>query len=228
LLKASISEAAVEEEEEEDDAAADEEDTKGTAKAKKKEDEKEMKTVKKITRSQLAEGVRKALRMALKEAGMAGGAMPSPGAGAGATMPPTQEEAVSDGDGVKRGVMTFGEVPSPEELQSAIDDLGGWSMDLKGSDYFAFEYAMIVGGVGNPNMDTGEGMYEVLTALVNAPPPDELPDSMDDEEIEDPRSNFNKVLDSWEIRYGRSGNKIEDHAQGLASSIVDVLGWEWV
>lgn len=182
----------------------------------------------KITRSQLAEGVRKALRMALKESGMPGGAMPAPGMGAGAPMSAPTQEGLSDGDVTKKGSSSFGQVPSPEELQAALDEQGGWSMDLKGADYFAFEYAMLVSGLGNPNMDTGQGMHAVLTALTNAPSPEELPQEMDDEEISNPNSQFNKLLNAWDARYGRTGEKIEDHAQSLASSILDVLGWEWV
>jgi len=75
---------------------------------------KEIKKAKKITRSQLAEGVRKALRMALKEtSGYA-------------------QEGLSDGDVTKRGTSTYGNVPSPEELQAALNEQGGWDMDLKG------------------------------------------------------------------------------------------------
>jgi len=181
----------------------------------------------KITRSQLAEGVRKALRMALNEAGMPGAAMPAPGMGASSTMPPTQEEGLSDGDVTKRGASTFGQVPSPEELQAALDENGGFHADLQGGDYLAFSYALEVAGVGNPNMDTGEGMHAVLTALSNAPPPDQLPDTVDDEDINDPHSHLNKILDSWDARY-RGSENIEDRAQGLASSILDHLGWEWV
>lgn len=182
----------------------------------------------KITRSQLAEGVRKALRMALNEAGMIGGSMPAPGMGAGSTMPPTQEEGLSDGDVTKKGTSTYGQVPSPEELEAALEEIGGLDMDLQGADNIAFEYAMIVAGIGNPNMDSGEGMHSVLAALSNAPAPDELPDTVDDEDIEDPNSHLNKILDSWDIRYGRHGENIEDHARSIASNILDVLGWEWI
>lgn len=189
---------------------------------------KKPKKVKKITRSQLAEGVRKALRMALKENGMPGGAMPSPGMGTGSSMATPTQEGLSDGDVTKKGTSTYGQIPSPDELQAALDEQGGWSMDLQGQDYLAFSYALEVAGLGNPNMDSGDGMHEALTALTNAPSPQELPDSVADEDIEDPNSSLNKILTSWEARYGRHGQKIEDHAQSLASSILDVLGWEWI
>jgi hypothetical protein len=188
---------------------------------KKKEAKKDIRAAKKITKSQLAEGVRKALRMALKEAGMPGGAMPTPGMGAGApASAPTQE--------AKHGSMTGGEVPPPEELQAALDEIGGWHMNLQGADYLAFAYALEAAGIGNPDMNSGEGMHAVLMALANAPSPDELPETVDDEEIENPHSHLNKVINSWDVRYGRSGDAIEDHAERLASDILDVLGWEWV
>lgn len=185
--------------------------------------------VKRITRSQLAEGVRRALRIALKESGMPGGAMPAPGMAAGAPMStPTQEEGLSDGDVTKKGSMSGGHVPSPEELQSALDEQGGWDMNLQGKDSLAFSYALEVAGIGHPNMDSGEGMHAVLTALSQCPAPDELPHTMDDSEIEDPHSRLNRILDSWENRYGHSGDSIIDAAQSIASGILDALGWEWI
>jgi hypothetical protein len=188
------------------------------------------KPVKKISRSQLAEGVRKAMRMVLSESGMPGGAMPVPGMGAGMPTTPPANEALSDGDGTtkKRGVLTSGVVPSPEELQAALDDIGGWSWDIQGGDYLAYSYAMSIQELGHPDMDTGTGMHQVLTALANAPSPEELPHDMDDYVINDPHSEFNRALDSWENRYGMSGEKIEERAQSLASDIMDHLGWEWV
>jgi len=188
---------------------------------KKKEAKKEIHKAKRITKSQLAEGVRKALRMALKESGMPGGAMPAPGVAAGAPSSTTQE--------AKRGSMSGGVVPSAEELQAALDDIGGWDMDLQGANYLAFIYALQVAGLPEYiDLNNGENMHAVLNALSNAPPVEQLPETMDDEDIEDPRSMFNRNLNSWEVRYGRHGEKIEDHAQSLASGILDVLGWEWV
>jgi hypothetical protein len=189
-----------------------------------------------ISSTQLAEGIRKAVKKVLSEntmaspgrAGsgrMAGGAMPPPGKGAVAgTAAPTQE-GVSDGDKV-RGRSSFGQIPSPEELQQAIDDLGGWDMDLKGADSLAFEFAMMVADAGYPNMSTGEGMHKVLTALTNCPEPDALPDSVDQEELDDPDSRLNRLLDAWDARYGNES--IAQTAESLASGIMDVLGWEWV
>lgn len=175
--------------------------------------------VKKITRTQLAEGVRKALRMAIKESvGMPGGAMPPPGAApGGATGAPTSEAS---------NVISGGTVPSPEELQHALDAAGGWDMDLQGQDSIAFDYAMLVAGLGStPDMDSGHGMHAVLTALTHCPSPSELPNSMDDEEIQNPHSQLNQLLDRWDARYH---DPIEQAAESLASSILSALGTETV
>jgi len=93
----------------------------------------------------------------------------------------------------KRSSSTFGQIPSSEELQQAIDDLGGWDMELRGSDLETFVDAVEAAGMGQMKamnlMKTGEGMARVLRALM----------SSEDEKAEE-----------------------------LASSILDVLGWEWV
>jgi hypothetical protein len=93
----------------------------------------------------------------------------------------------------KKSSSTHGQIPSPEELQQAIDDLGGWDMELRGSDLEAFVDAVEAAGMGQMKamslMKTGEGMARVLRALMS------------------------------------SGN---EKAEELASSILDVLGWEWV
>lgn len=172
------------------------------------------KPVRKITRSELAEGVRKALRMALKENGMAGGTMPAPGMSSGPSMSaPTQEGLSGKGSSV----------PSVEELQAALDKQGGWDMNLQGPDFLAFSYALEVAGLGNPDLNSGQGMHTALIALSNPPSPDQLPDSIDDEEIDNPHSHLNKTLNSWEVRYGNQGKKIQDHARKLASDIIATL-----
>jgi hypothetical protein len=176
--------------------------------------------VRKITRTQLAEGVRKALRMALNESnGMPGGAMPAPGAAAGAPASAPTTEA-------SRGSSTFGQVPPPEDLQAAIDDLGGWSMDLKGQDSLIFDYAMLIAGLSNPDMNTGEGMHQVLVALMDTPAEDELPDSIPDADITNPKSRLNQLLDAWGQRYFEKS--LPEAGQSLASSILEVLGFEWI
>lgn len=146
----------------------------------------------KISKSTLAEAVRKVVRSSLKEMNMPGGAMPPAGKPAGTAMTAPTQEGVSDG-GMKRGTSTFGQLPSPEELQAALDEQGGWSMTLRGSDARSFEAAMAKAGMdagqAEQMMDTGEGMHKVISALMD------------------------------------SG---DDNAEHLASSIMDVLGWEWV
>ena len=113
----------------------------------------------KITRNQLAEGVRKALRMVIEESGMPGGAMPALGNGAGSGMAITSEEAPSGGS-----------VPSPDELSQALQTSGGWKMKIQGRDFLAYMYATQVAGLEHPDMDSGEGMHAVLSALMAAPP----------------------------------------------------------
>jgi hypothetical protein len=181
------------------------------------------KTVK-ITRTQLAEGVRKALRQALKEnapmagAGSspnAGGAMPPPGAGAGQQMSAPAMEGVSDGEGTKRGSSSFGQIPPAEELQAALDEVGGWDMTLRGSDSEAFDAAMEAAGLSYHKaysmMQTGEGMHKVLTALMS---------------FADNTAN-GEYADQGEPQDFESSELVQS-AESLASSILDVLGWEWI
>ncbi len=144
----------------------------------------------KITKSRLAEAVRKAVRTSLKESGMPGGAMPPTGKPAGTQMTAPTQEGMHDVDEARRGSSTFGHLPSVEEFQQALDEIGGWTMTLKGEDLRAFEEAT---GLSNDEaemkMNSGKGMQEVLSDLMTS--------------------------DS-------------DVAMSLASSIMSVLGWEWV
>jgi hypothetical protein len=191
----------------------------------KKDAKKAIRNAKKITRSQLAEGVRKALRMALNEVGMPGGSLPAHGMSAGASMSaPTQEDISGDSSKPISGHT----IPSPEELQSALDENPGWDMDLQGADSLAFDYAMEVTQVGYPNIQTGKGLHKILMALMQVPSPDEIASSMSPEELDDPHSQLNRIIKSWDVRYGRSGHKIEEHARDLVSNILQSLGWEWV
>jgi hypothetical protein len=84
----------------------------------------------------------------------------------------------------------------------------------------------MVADVGYPNMNTGEGMHKALTALANCPEPDALSDTVDQEELDDPHSRLNRLLDAWDARY--NNESIVQAAESLASGILDVLGWEWV
>lgn len=124
-----------------------------------------------ITKTALAEAVRKAVRASLQEMGMPGAAMPPAGKLAGAAMTAPTQEGVSDCD-PKRGSSTFGQLPSPEELQMAIDELGGWSMTLRGSDARSFDAAMAQAGMDSGEaemmMNTGEGMHKVISALMDS------------------------------------------------------------
>lgn len=105
------------------------------------------------------------------------------------------KEGVSTGEGTQRGRASFGTLPSADELDSAIEELGGWSMDLRGEDARAFEDAMDSAGIALQSaktmMNTGRGMHKILTALT-------------------------------------STEDANEDAASLASSIMDVLGWEWI
>lgn len=105
------------------------------------------KTVK-ISRKQLAEGVRKGVLKALKENAMSGGVAPT-------TPPPA---APNDG-----------KVPTMETLQESLSKSGGWNMSLVGEDANVFNTALLEAGLNPHNaiglMQTGKGMHEVLSAL---------------------------------------------------------------
>lgn len=113
---------------------------------------------------------------------------------------------------------SWGEIPSPDELYELMDG-DAFDMMLQGSDSIAFDYAMDVSE--NPlagSLEAGDGMHATLQALVNVPSPDELTD----EQYED----VERTLDRWYDRYG--DEDIVEHAQSVASSIMDVLGVEWI
>lgn len=113
---------------------------------------------------------------------------------------------------------SWGEIPSPDELYELMDG-EAFEMALPGADSLAFEYAMDVSE--NPNagsLKAGDGMHATLQALVDAPEPEDLTD----EQYEDVEA----TLDRWFDRYG--DESIAEHARSLASSIMDVLGVEWI
>lgn len=114
--------------------------------------------------------------------------------------------------------VTWGEIPDVRELEELMGD-EGFDMNLSGVDSLAWEYAMTL----SPNLmaggtDTAEQLHASLEALVNAPDPDELSDEQY-EEVE-------HVLDQWYRRYGN--DRIEEAAWNLASSMMEVLGVEWI
>jgi hypothetical protein len=122
----------------------------------------------------------------------------------------------------KKITTTYGQIPDEQVLYDLMDG-EDFPMELKGADSMAWEYAMAL----DPNpkagsTSAGKGMRASLQALVNAPNPQELTD----EQFE----NVEHVLDRW---YHSSpayheDYSIEDAAQSIASSIMSVLGVEWV
>lgn len=113
---------------------------------------------------------------------------------------------------------TWGEIPDVAELEKLMGD-EGFDMNLQGVDSLAWEYAMTL----SPNVmaggtDSAEQLHASLEALVNAPDPDDLSDEQY-EEVE-------RVLDQWYGRYG--DDRIEEAAWNLASSMMEVLGVEWI
>lgn len=107
----------------------------------------------KISRKQLAEGVRKGLLKALKENAMS---MPSE-----AGMPPTTPAPAAP---------NAGKIPTPEALQEMLNAGDGLEMNLVGEDSQVFDAALQEAGLNHHKafgmMQTGKGLHEVLTALV--------------------------------------------------------------
>jgi len=174
--------------------------------------------VTKISKTKLAEGVRKAVRMALKESGMPGGAMPAPGVGPVAgTAAPTQEAAS----------MTHGNMPSDEELQAAWDQKGGFDMNLQGEDSMVLDLAEKLAGMPAGDWTTLEGFKETIKMLMSTKDPGELYDA-DPEEY----SYLEPLLQKYDARYGRSdeylGESIPMKAEQLASQMMGALGFEWI
>jgi hypothetical protein len=114
--------------------------------------------------------------------------------------------------------MTWGVVPTLEEF-IALEGAQDFTMDLKGQDSLAWEYAMALSNEPHAG-DTSDptGLYYSIKALVSAPSPDDI----SDEQYEDVQA----VLDSWYERYG--DKNIEEAAWDLATSIMYVVGIEWI
>lgn len=120
-------------------------------------------------------------------------------------------------DEYKKSV-SWGEIPDEEELDALMDE-EPFDMQLQGADSLAFEYAMELSE--NPaagNTSDANGLRATLEALVDVPKPDEL--------SEDQYEEVESVLDAWYDRYG--SDDIEETAWSLASSIMEVLGVEWI
>ncbi len=116
--------------------------------------------------------------------------------------------------------MSFGVMPSDEAITFALGD-SPFTMDLKGEDELAFEYAISVAGVSG-DVDTAESFIETVKALSETPLPSELDGA---------EANVAKVLARWEDRYGDPNDDdsgIVNAAQSLASAMLDNLGFEWV
>lgn len=116
--------------------------------------------------------------------------------------------------------MTFGVMPADEAIAFAIGDQP-FTMDLKGEDELAFEYAMAAAGASG-EVDTPESFAQTVRALAEAPLPSEV--DGDDRRI-------TKVLARWEERNGDPSDEdsgIANAAQSLASAMLDTLGFEWV
>jgi hypothetical protein len=113
---------------------------------------------------------------------------------------------------------SWGEIPSSEELWELMDG-DDFEMELKGTDSLAWEYATLLSDEPMAGSTAaGEGMHASLEALVNAPHPGELSDEQYEEVVH--------ILDTWAERYG--GEYPHETAWNLASSIMDVLGVEWI
>lgn len=120
-------------------------------------------------------------------------------------------------DEYKKSV-TWGEIPDEEELDALMDG-EPFNMQLQGADSLAFEYAVdLCEDPAAGNTSNAKGLYATLQALVDAVAPDEL----SEEQFED----VERVLDEWHERYG--SEDIEEVAWSLASSIMEVLGVEWI
>jgi hypothetical protein len=116
--------------------------------------------------------------------------------------------------------MTFGVMPADEAIAFALGE-EPFTMDLKGEDELAFEYATAVAGISG-EVDTAESFTETVRALAEAPLPSE---------IEGGDRSIAQVLARWEGRYGDPSddeNGIANAAQSLASAMLGTLGFEWV
>jgi hypothetical protein len=117
---------------------------------------------------------------------------------------------------------SFGELPASEALAFALGD-EPFDMELKGADDVAFQYAMTVAGVPG-STDTPEGFADTIRALAEAPRPGDLADGARTREVD-------RIVAAWDERYGDPDDEesgIAETARSVASSMLQVLGFEWV
>jgi hypothetical protein len=117
---------------------------------------------------------------------------------------------------------SFGELPTTEAIEFA---LGGepFEMSLGKQDELAFLYATAVAGVSG-STDTAEHFARTVRALAEAPSPSGLRGA-------DLRRGLRETIAEWEERYGDPDDEddgIAAAAQQLGSSMMTVLGFEWV
>jgi hypothetical protein len=116
--------------------------------------------------------------------------------------------------------MTFGVMPPDEAIAFALGD-GPFTMDLKGEDELAFEYATAVAEIPG-DVDSPEAFTQTVKALAEAPLPSEL--GSGDRRV-------SQVLARWEKRFGDPSdeeNGIANAAESLAAAMLETLGFEWV
>lgn len=111
----------------------------------------------------------------------------------------------------------WGTIPSAGELEYLMGD-EDFDMDLQGADSLAFDYAVEFGPGSAGSTSSPEGLRSTLVALVDTPDPSDL----SDEEYED----VEYILDEWYKKY--PDESIQAAAWSLASSIMEVLGVEWI
>lgn len=122
------------------------------------------------------------------------------------------EDAV---DGLK--TQDWGTIPSEGELEYLMGN-EEFDMDLQGADSLAFDYATELGPGLSGSTASPSALRATLIALVEAPEPSEL----DDDDYED----VEYILDEWYEKY--PDESIQAAAWSLASSIMEVLGIEWI
>lgn len=118
--------------------------------------------------------------------------------------------------------LSFGELPSMDALAFALG-AEDFDMDLKGSDDLAFQYATTVAGVSG-RTDTPEAFADTIRALAEAPRPADLDGGDRSREVE-------RLVEAWDDRYGDPDDEdggIAEAARSVASSMLQVIGFEWV